>query len=148
VWRHSWPDHEAPDGAMYYRIWRAMPGTTADGCCGALDLLAADDFLMVTKLGHPARSAHDMPDTLTAVSTCKAGFARGDACADVTTRRRDLMLSALSGRRSSSATSRYVEAHAVPAVSGDRVARPTGGDVAGDRVELQRGHRSISRLAV
>jgi DNA invertase Pin-like site-specific DNA recombinase len=64
----------------------------------ALDQLAADDVLMVTRLDRLARSTRDLLNTLAAITDRKAGFrSLGDAWADTTTAHGRLMLTVLGG---------------------------------------------------
>ena len=64
----------------------------------ALEQLAADDVLMVTRLDRLARSTRDLLNTLAAISSKKAGFrSLNDAWADTTTPHGRLMLTVLGG---------------------------------------------------
>jgi DNA invertase Pin-like site-specific DNA recombinase len=64
----------------------------------ALNQLAADDVLMVTRLDRLARSTRDLLNTLAAITDRKAGFrSLSDAWADTTTAHGRLMLTVLGG---------------------------------------------------
>jgi DNA invertase Pin-like site-specific DNA recombinase len=64
----------------------------------ALDQLDAGDVLIVTRLGHLARSTRDLLNTLATITDRKAGFrSLGDAWADTTTAHGRLMLTVLGG---------------------------------------------------
>src|ERR1700726_3049884 len=63
-----------------------------------LDVLAAGDVLMVTRLDRLARSTRDLLNTLAAIADRKAGFrSLGDTWADTSTAHGRLMLTVLGG---------------------------------------------------
>jgi DNA invertase Pin-like site-specific DNA recombinase len=64
----------------------------------ALDQLAADDVLIVTRLDRLARSTRDLLNTLATITERKAGFrSLGDTWADTTTSHGRRMLTVLGG---------------------------------------------------
>jgi DNA invertase Pin-like site-specific DNA recombinase len=63
-----------------------------------LEVLAAGDVLLVTRLDRPARSTRDRLNTLAAIAAKGASFrSLGDAWADTTTAHGRLMLTVLGG---------------------------------------------------